>query len=303
MRKNKTWWARIAALGMCVLLAAGQVRTAAAQDAQGAEQVVSDAAQGDPDAAQTASDASYAADDARAADLVSLQEQNPDIYAWLEIPGLVVDYPVLQSPGEDDPDQEYYLHHTKDREESVYGSIFTQNYNQKDFADFLTVIYGHNMKDATMFGSLSLYEDPDFFQNHRKIYVYLPEATLEYEVLAAYPVESVHLLYNFDITNVKACRRYLKKMERQSAQGRFDEALFENLTEESHILALSTCYHGDPNYRFLVQAVLSEEEGSWTERAIELGLREPKPDPRLEIKKYKFPMVKRRNLCYTIKKL
>ena len=58
-------------------------------------------------------------------DFDSLQEQNPDVYAWITVPGTQIDYPILQSPD----DNSYYLTHTIDGEEKTEGAIFTENYN------------------------------------------------------------------------------------------------------------------------------------------------------------------------------
>ena len=86
-------------------------------------------------------------------DFASLQARNPDVYAWITVPGTQVDYPILQSAS----DNGYYLDHTIDGEEKPEGSIFTENYNSKDFEDPNTVIYGHNMKNGSMFRTLHDY--------------------------------------------------------------------------------------------------------------------------------------------------
>lgn len=83
-------------------------------------------------------------------DFAALWEQNEDVYAWITVPGTLVDYPVLQHPSDD----EYYLHHTIDHVEGLPGSIYSETVNAKDFTDMNTILYGHNMKNDTMFGSL-----------------------------------------------------------------------------------------------------------------------------------------------------
>ena len=75
-------------------------------------------------------------------DFDSLTAQYPDIYAWIRIPGTKVDYPIVQREG----DNGYYLNHTIDGKKKTEGSIYTEDYNSKDFGDANTVIYGHNMK-------------------------------------------------------------------------------------------------------------------------------------------------------------
>ncbi len=204
-------------------------------------------------------------------DFSSLRHKNPDIYSWIRIPGTVIDYPVLRSTG----DQEFYLHHDQWGNESVYGSIFSQNINRMDYTDFLTVLYGHNMRDYSMFGSLKLFWEPSVLQKNKFIYIYLPEITLEYEIFAAYTVSADHPLYHFDQEDEKTREEYLEKVEEMGQkEDTFDRELFDTITKDSHILALYTC-NGDPDHRFNVLAVLHEPPGGWTKLAIDLGLREP----------------------------
>ena len=91
-------------------------------------------------------------------DFSGLKNQNEDIYAWIRIPGTVIDYPILQHP-EDDT---YYLNRTAERKKGLPGSIYTENLNKTDFSDRNTLIYGHNMKNGSMFGDLSLYMDSNY---------------------------------------------------------------------------------------------------------------------------------------------
>lgn len=101
-------------------------------------------------------------------DFEALQAENPDIYAWITIPGTNVDYPILQREG----DNGYYLNHSVDGAGSIAGAIFTEDYNSKDFTDPNTIIYGHNMKNGSMFRTLHNYSDREFFDNNRDITIY-----------------------------------------------------------------------------------------------------------------------------------
>lgn len=123
-------------------------------------------------------------------DFAALQEQNPDVYAWIRIPGTNVDYPILQSAD----DNGYYLTHTIDHEKKTEGAIYTEDYNSKDFEDPNTVIYGHNMKNGSMFRTLHNYEDRSFFDENREVWIYLPDRILEYRIFAAYVYDNRHLL-------------------------------------------------------------------------------------------------------------
>ena len=91
-------------------------------------------------------------------------EKNPDVYAWISIPGTAIDYPVLQREN----DNTYYLDHTIDHEEKTEGAIFTENYNNTDFEDPNTVIYGHDMRNGSMFKGLLDYRDKTFFDQNKK---------------------------------------------------------------------------------------------------------------------------------------
>ena len=96
-------------------------------------------------------------------DFAALRRRYPDIYAWLEIPGTAVDNPLLRHPADDC----YYLSHNLDGSEGYPGCLFTESCDAQDFSDFNTVIYGHNMKDGTMFGRLTQYEKSiDYLKAH-----------------------------------------------------------------------------------------------------------------------------------------
>ena len=84
-------------------------------------------------------------------DFESLWRENSDIYAWLDLPGTKISDPILQRDGEDT----YYLKHDAHGQPSSWGSIFTESlYNTTTFADPVTVIYGHQTSDGSMFRSL-----------------------------------------------------------------------------------------------------------------------------------------------------
>ena len=112
-------------------------------------------------------------------DFAELRKINEDIVAWIQIPGIGVDYPVVQ--GEDN---EYYLHHTFQKEANKAGSIFLDYRNRADFTEQRVIIYGHNMKDGSMFSNLKKYQDNAFRKEFGIAYLYLPEKTLQLEIVA-----------------------------------------------------------------------------------------------------------------------
>lgn len=123
-------------------------------------------------------------------DFEALKEINSDIVAWIRIPE-VFDYPVVQ--GEDN---QYYLSHTFRKESNKAGSIFLDYRNSRDFTDSKSIIYGHNMKDKTMFHVLRNFQDMDFYNKHREIWIYLPDGSTQvYEIVKYEEVKATGEVY------------------------------------------------------------------------------------------------------------
>lgn len=187
-------------------------------------------------------------------DFAALKKTNPDIYAWIEIPGTNVNYPIVQS-AEDDA---YYLNHTIDGKEGYPGSIYTEKINAKDFSDFNTVIYGHDMKDGSMFKDLHKFEDAAFFAEHDKVTIYTETEEKTYQIFAAVVYDDRHLMYSFDNENVDDRKAFLQSVrESRSMRNQFRSDV--TVDENSHIITLSTCIGGQPDHRFLVEAVEIDE--------------------------------------------
>lgn len=188
-------------------------------------------------------------------DFKSLKEKNEEIYAWITIPGTNIDYPVLQSSTDDS----FYIHRGIDGEYLYAGAIYTELKNSKDFTDFNTVLYGHNMKDGSMFAGLHAYQDRDFFDKNKEIIIYTPEHIYHYEIFAAYTYDDRHILNSFDFRNKEVVQAYLDEV----FAIRVMDAYFRDetkVTAEDHVITLSTCIANAPSSRYLVQGVLKEAE-------------------------------------------
>lgn len=180
-----------------------------------------------------------------------LTEENEDIYAWIYIPGTQVDYPILQHPTEND----YYLSHNLDGSSGYPGCIYTQLLNGKEFRDPNTVLYGHNMGNGTMFGSLHEYEDNTFFEENPYVYVYTPDETLVYEIFTACTFSDEHLLYSYDYTTEDGFEEYVEALmgvRDMNSHVRSDVSVGYG----DYILTLSTCIKNHPTQRWVVAAVL-----------------------------------------------
>lgn len=184
----------------------------------------------------------------RKIDFAAAQAVNPDVYAWIWIPGTNVDYPILQSDSED---VSYYLEHTIERLQGLPGSIYTEKFNAKDFSDPVNVVYGHNMKDGSMFADLHKYEDQNFFNENPYIYIYLPEQTYKYRIFAAVTFDDRYLMDNYNFSDPADFQKYLDEL-RSSINGNVNNDV--NVTKETGILTLSTCIGDAPNNRWMVNA-------------------------------------------------
>ena len=188
-------------------------------------------------------------------DFAALQAENPDIYAWIQIEGTNIAYPVVQSA----TDNSYYLNYTVDHQYGLPGSIYTENWNAKDFSDYNTVIYGHDMLDGSMFENLHNYSDPQFMNGHPEVIIYTPEKKLTYQIFAAVVYEDKHILYSYDFTEKSQRQSYLDSIFDARNMGNVyrDDV---SVTADDRLLTLSTCIGSQPDKRFLVEAVLVSEE-------------------------------------------
>lgn len=184
-----------------------------------------------------------------------LQAVNPDVYAWITVPGTDIDYPILQHAS----DNTYYLMHNIDGSYGYPGCIYTENMNSKDFTDNNTVIYGHNMKNGSMFAQLHKFEDPDFFKENREVLIYLPDEVLHYTIFAAHIYDDRHLLYSFDFTDPEVYQKYLDSIfSTRDMSANIDKGI--TVTTDDQIITLVTCIGSQPSNRLLVQAVLTDRE-------------------------------------------
>ena len=145
-------------------------------------------------------------------DWAAIREINPDIYAWICIPGTEVDYPILQHPTDDS----YYLNYNMNGTRGYPGCIYTERLNRKDFTDFDTVVYGHNMRNDSMFATLHNFEDKTFFDSNPYVYIYIGDKVLVYEIFAAYTGGNEHILYANDFTNEAGRQSYLDSIAKSN---------------------------------------------------------------------------------------
>ncbi|MGN1051446.1 MAG: class B sortase [Acutalibacteraceae bacterium] len=186
-------------------------------------------------------------------DFDSLSGINSDIYAWIDIPGTKISYPVLQS----EKDDSFYLNHDSDKNYSLNGAIFSEHqYNTKSFEDSVTILYGHDMISGKMFGKLqSDYSNPDFMRKNDEILIYTKDKLLSYKIFAATPYYKIHLLHYYPFDKSYVFNQFFDEL--------YSYKTLSSIYIEDRkpvygdkVLILSTCMNSGDNKRFLVMGVL-----------------------------------------------
>jgi len=119
---------------------------------------------------------SIAAAQKRVIDFTALKKINPEIVAWIYVPNSRIDYPVAQAK-----DNEFYLHHDFYGRSSFSGCIFLDKDAEPDFSSMDSPVYGHHMRNKSMFGSLNYFRQAAFRDSHQIAFIYLPDQTIKYQ--------------------------------------------------------------------------------------------------------------------------
>lgn len=177
-----------------------------------------------------------------------LKKRNKDVIGWIQIPDMKIDYPILQGANNDE-----YLRHDIDHKYLVSGCIFVDANNKEPFVDNNTIIYGHNMKNKSMFGQLSKLLDQEFVDEHPYVYIYLPNGTVSrYKIVVAHQINSLDDLYNTQVQDLKEYYQMMQKDNQISVE--FDEEA------ENPVIMLSTCVNSIEvnEERYVLHAVLDK---------------------------------------------
>lgn len=163
-------------------------------------------------------------------DFDSLRSLNSDLIGWINIPGTVIDYPIAKSKDNND-----YLHLTFQKQNSSSGTLFMDMNNSEDFTDYNTIIYGHNMKNGSMFSSLRDYRDESFYTEHPYVLIYTPTDSGVYNIVSCYSTVKTSDAYKMNFTNQD---EYAKWLEKESSNSQYKVADYDvNKTT----ITLSTC--------------------------------------------------------------
>lgn len=180
-------------------------------------------------------------------DLAPLQAVNPDVMGWIEIPGTQLSYPLVQSA-----DNHYYLDRNWKQESNRGGAIFLEATNPPDFTSFHTILYGHRMRDGSMFGSLRHYKDQSYWQEHPDVYIAAAGRVYRYAIFSAHESGVRDLTYRLDLVDSGLQGEFLQYCADQSV---IDAG---GVPDSAQILTLSTCTGNGYRSRWVIHAYLAE---------------------------------------------
>jgi sortase, srtB family len=176
-------------------------------------------------------------------DFAKLKQKNSDAIAWIKVNGTDIDFPVVKGT-----DNSYYLTHNFDKEKNKAGWIFADYRNKFDGTDKNIIIYGHNMKNGSMFASLKDVIKEEWYNNENNKYIALitENENCKYQVFSVYQIETEEYYLQTNISNFK---EFVEKIK-----GRSKKDFNVDIKETDSILTLSTCAD-NTKYRVVLHAV------------------------------------------------
>lgn len=180
-------------------------------------------------------------------DFKKLTEDNSDIIAWLYCEGTPLNYPVVRAE-----DNAYYLRRNTEGEYSYSGTLFEDCHNNSDFSDENTIIYGHNMKNDSMFGTLVEYKNQAYYDAHPEMYLLTPDKEFKVKLIAGVTVNSTSPIYQLPL---------LKEDKERFITDNREQSTFEadyTFSPDDRFVMLSTCSYDFNEARYVLIGLLEE---------------------------------------------
>lgn len=184
-------------------------------------------------------------------DFDALREINPDIVAWLYYEGTMINYPIVKGS-----DNDKYLHTMFDGTYSDFGTLFVDAVTENPFKQFNTIVYGHHMKNGSMFGELKKLKDPAYAQEHPQMELITPEGKFHLEIWAFLNQPSNSNIYTTNIHNKQERAEYIEMVKEISEYNTSTE-----VAPEDRLVVLSTCAYEYQNARYMVVGKMTPWDG------------------------------------------
>lgn len=177
-------------------------------------------------------------------DFEKVKQENKDTVGWIYSADSPINYPVVKGK-----DNERYVHTLFNGREGSAGTLFMDYRNDAHLSNNNTIIYGHNMKNGTMFGTIMKYRNQSHYDNHKVMYYLTPDKNYKVEIFAGVTSNVYSEIYNLQKIDKGICNTLMR-------QSNFKNE-FE-INEDDKFITLSTCAYDFDNARFLVVGVLRE---------------------------------------------
>lgn len=171
---------------------------------------------------------------------------NSGVVGWIYLEDSQINYPVAQAE-----DNSYYLKHLFDGSSNSSGCIFLDYRNSADFSDRHSILYGHHMKNGTMFAGLVAYKSQDYYDAHPSLMLLTPEQNYTVELFAGYVASSSDDAWETQFASDEEFQAWLN---RAAARSCFTSGVTPEVTDR--ILTLSTCTYEFDNARFVLLGIL-----------------------------------------------
>ena len=173
---------------------------------------------------------------------------NKDFIGWIYVPDTRINYPVVQGS-----DNEYYLKHLFDKTYGISGTVFMDASNDADMSDRHTILYGHHMKNGTMFADAEEFENQDYADAHQFGYYITKDAVYEIEFFAGYVTDAYNDSWVLDFTDAE----FEDWLHASISRSAFESDVMPELTDR--IMTLSTCSYDIADGRFVLLGILREK--------------------------------------------
>lgn len=178
-------------------------------------------------------------------DFAVLQAQYPDMVGWLYSADTPINYPIMRSA-----DNAYYLRRLPDGTNNPNGSLFMDYRNSSDFSDLHTIIYGHNMKNSYMFGTLENYREQSYYDAHPIMYLLTPTQDYQVQILGGYVTTVASAAYRFIDDPSELANLRLMTSQNTTFAAAADPA------PGTPLVTLSTCSYDSEDSRYIIVGAL-----------------------------------------------
>lgn len=187
-------------------------------------------------------------------DFEELAKINPDVVGWIRIPDTNIDYPIVQGETNDT-----YLHRSFEGEETAAGSIFLDFASQGNLRGYNSILYGHHMRNGSMFRDIVYYKEEEFFKEHQYFEIYTPKETIHLKAVSCYYIKNDPEVRRTRFRSREAFQEFVQRMLSPCSYAQIPESPVKNL------YTFVTCSYEVDDGRtvlFAVEADPEEMEGT-----------------------------------------